>query len=77
MYRSWECVDVHWCILQHIRYDKEPNHTPSNVDLIQLRDSPIATCNSDILQGDVQIILSYWDSSKIDKQRSQSVFNES
>jgi hypothetical protein len=51
--------DVHGCVLQHIRDDKEPNHTPSNVNLIQLRHSPIATSDSDILQRDVEVILSY------------------
>jgi hypothetical protein len=27
-------MSSHWCILQHVWHDKEPNHTSPDVDLI-------------------------------------------
>lgn len=48
----------HGGILQHIRYDKKANHTPSNVHLIKLWYTTIASCNCDISQRNVEIILS-------------------
>ena len=49
----------HGCILEHIRDDKETNHTSSYVYLIKLRYATISACYCNIFQGDVQIIFRY------------------
>ena len=48
---------AHWCILQHIRYNEETNHATADVDLVELRNATIASSYSDILEGDVQVVL--------------------
>lgn len=50
---------VHRRILQHVRNNEEANHAPPNVDLIQLRNSSISSCHSDLLQRDIQRVFSY------------------
>ena len=47
----------HWRVLQHIRHNEESDHASPDVHLVQLRYSTITSGNSDILEGDVQIIL--------------------
>jgi hypothetical protein len=43
----------HWCILQHIWHDEEPNHTSPDIHLVQLRHPTIPASNSDILQRNI------------------------
>jgi len=50
---------VHRRILQHVGNNEEANHAPSNVDLIQLRNSSVSSCHSDLLQRDIQRVLGY------------------
>jgi hypothetical protein len=42
--------DSHWCILQHIWDDKKSDHTPSDIHLVQLRNTAISPGNSDVFQ---------------------------
>lgn len=45
---------------QHIRNDEEAHMTAANVDLVEMRDAPVACRDRDILQLDVHVILG-WD----------------
>jgi hypothetical protein len=42
--------DVHRCILKHVWYNKESYHASSNVYLIQLRYTPVASSHRNVLQ---------------------------
>ena len=50
--------DSHRRVLQHIRHDEESNHASTNIHLVQLRYSSIAAGYCDILQGNIEVVLS-------------------
>lgn len=44
---------------QHIRHNKEPHVTSTDVDLVEMRNTAVARCDSNIFHLDVHVVLRY------------------
>jgi hypothetical protein len=42
---------------QHVRHDEESHVGTPNIDLVEVRDTAVASCDGDILELDVHVIL--------------------
>jgi hypothetical protein len=50
-------MDTSVNIPQHVRHDEEPHVATPNINLVEVRDTAIASCDGDILELNVHVVL--------------------
>lgn len=58
---------------QHVWDNEKPNVAASNVDLLQMADSPVARRHGDVFELDIHVVFGYSISQHMQKGRDQTV----
>lgn len=62
---------------QHVRHDEEPHVATPNIDLVEMRDTAIASCDGDILELHVHVVLGCSERRLLAKDSTASVIQSS